>query len=159
MVDFFKEYIRLVISLPFALSCIPKDRCPLHTIQPLSSPSSSNPRFLYVINLHFLLWFLGSSLILGLWGGPLFSCELSYTFKQVFLIQNFWTFLHGEGFLGYLVYNIASKESLPYFLHLRLLLYIYSFLPLSCLQEMLLLTLDRILSNVIYHYILFCSYL
>lgn len=127
---FFKEYIRLVISLPFALSCLPKGRCHLHTIQPLSSRSSPNPRFLYVISLYFLLWFLGSSLILGLWGVPLLSCELSYTFKQTFHIQNFWTPLYGEGFLGYLVYNIASKESLPHFLHLRLLLYIYSFLPL-----------------------------
>lgn len=55
-------------------------------IQPTFSPSPPNPRLLYIISLHFLLRFLDSSLIFGLWGGLLFSCELSYAFKQIFLI-------------------------------------------------------------------------
>lgn len=62
-------------------------------------------------------------------GGPLFPCELSI--KRCFLhfTQNFLTVLYWEGFLGYLAYSFARKESLPHFLHLREPLCIYSFLP------------------------------
>lgn len=106
------------------------------------SPSSRlpNPRFLNLISFYFMLWISGSSSIFGLWGGSLFSCELRYVFKQMFLLlyTEFFVISYWEGFLGYLVYNIARRESLPHFLHFRGLLHITLSFLWSCLQEVLL---------------------
>ena len=129
---FFKENIRLVISLLFSL-LHSKGQVPFTHIKLTLSLSPPNSRFLYIISF-ISLWFLGSSWIFGLSGGPLFSCELGHAFKQMFLTpQYFWTLLYREGFLGYLVYNIA--KSLPHFIHLRSLLCVYSFLSLFLLPR------------------------
>lgn len=74
----FKENIRLVIFFPFLFFQFhPKGQVPYtHTTLPLPQPP--NPGFLYIITLYFLLWFLGSSLIFGLWGGSVFSYEQNF---------------------------------------------------------------------------------
>lgn len=130
---FFKENIRLVISFLFSFSItFQRAQVSFTHIQPTPYPSPPNSRFLYISSLHFLLWFLGS-LIFGHLRGPFyFLVNLAMHLNRCFLhfTQTFWTLLYWEGFFGYLVYNIAKKGSLPNFLHFRVLLYSYAFLPL-----------------------------
>lgn len=130
---FFKENIRLVICLLFFFIIFQRaGSLYTHKTHPLLQPSKPQASF-YTLSAYKPLVFQVPLGFLAFQEVLYFLVNLAVHLNKCFLYLIIFGLLYGEGFLGYLVCHVA--RSLPHFLYLRSLLYIYSFLFLFLLPR------------------------